>query len=116
MKSGGIHLAWCVSLIVCLIPSASSALDLYYNDVDAGLPGVGITPNGVWAWTAGPDAVFTDEVTETGGADGSQSFRQTTDATGAVGTSWYFVRGFGEQFAVFADQNTPIGRRSGGQQ
>jgi hypothetical protein len=51
--------------------------------------------------------VFTDEVTEFDGVGGTQSFRQTTDATAANGTSWYFVRGFG-QFSVWADENGPL--------
>lgn len=107
MKTGGIRSALCVAVIVCLSPSAGLALDLYLNNIDAGLPGPGLTPDGVWAWTSGPDAVFTNEVTSNGGVGGSQSFLQTTDATAAVGTSWYFVRGFG-QYSVYADQSTPL--------
>lgn len=107
MKSGGILAALWATILVCSTPSAGLALELYLNNIDAGLPGSGLTPDGVWAWTAGPDAVFTNEVTETGGVNGTQSFRQTTDATAAVGTSWYFVRGFG-QLAVWADESNPL--------
>jgi hypothetical protein len=107
MKSGGIFSAIWATILLCSSPSASLALELYYNNIDADLPGPGITPNGVWAWTSGENNVFTDEVTETGGVNGSQSFRQTTDSTAAQGTSWYFARGFG-QLAVFADQSTPL--------
>jgi len=107
MKSGGIRLALWAAILLCLSPSIGLALELYYNNVDAGLPGSGITPVGMWAWTSGPDAVFTDEVTETGGVGGTQSFRQTTDATAAFGTSWYFARGFG-QLAVWADASNPL--------
>ena len=108
MKAGGIRSAVIIAaLTVCASPSASLALDLYSNNVDAGLPGPGLTPDGVWAWTSGPDAIFTNEVTETGGVNGTQSFRQTTDATAAVGTSWYFVRGFG-QYSVGADDSNPL--------
>ena len=83
MKSGGIRSALFVALLVLVSPSASLALDLYFNNIDADLPGPGLTPDGVWAWTSGPDTIFTDEVTETGGVGGTQSFRQTTDATGS---------------------------------
>ena len=105
MKAGGIKLVVYVAFITCLNPGgASQALELYYNNIDADLFGEGIGPNGVWTWTAGPDAIFTDAVTESGGVGGTQSFLQTTDATAAVGTSWYFVRGFG-QWSVNADEN-----------
>jgi hypothetical protein len=107
MKSGGNRSALYVVVFIFLSPSASPALELYYNNIDADLPGQGITPNGLWAWTSGPDAIFTNEVTETGGVTGTQSFLQTTDASGAVGTSWYFTRGFG-QLAVWADENGPL--------
>ena len=84
-------------------------LDLYNNNVDADLSGTGITPNGVWTFAedGGRGSVFTNEVTETGGVGGSQSFRQTTDSTPALGTSYFFVRGFGS-FAVSADENNPL--------
>lgn len=107
MITRGFRLVAYIALITSLSPGVSPALELYYNSIDDSLPGMGITPDGVWAWTSGPDAVFTDEVTETGGVGGSQSFLQTTDATGAVGTSWYFTRGFG-QYAVYADQGGPL--------
>jgi hypothetical protein len=107
MKSDGNRLALFVVLLLCWSPCDSLALDIYYNNIDADLPGTNITPNGVWVWTAGPDAIFTNEVTASGGVGGTQSFLQTTDASGAVGTSWYFVRGFG-QLAVWADQSNPL--------
>jgi hypothetical protein len=53
MKPGGIRSALYVILFTGLSPCASQALDVYLNNVDADLPGPGITPNGVWAWTAG---------------------------------------------------------------
>jgi hypothetical protein len=107
MAMGGIKTIALTLVAVCALPSLCMALDLYSNNIDADLPGTGITPNGVWAWTSGPDSIFSDEVTVDGGVSGTQSFRQTTDATAAVGTSWYFVRGFG-QFSVFADENSPL--------
>jgi hypothetical protein len=107
MKIGGLRAASLALVGLCLLGGRAQAMDIYYNNIDADLPGTGITPNGVWAWTAGPDAVFTNEVTVDGGVNGSQSFRQTTDAAGAVGTSWFFVRGFG-QFSVWADENSPL--------
>lgn len=87
MNTGGFRLVAYIAFVTCLSPGASHALELYYNNVDSDLPGEGLTPNGVWAWTSGPDAVFADAVTENDGVSGTQSFRQTTDATGAVGTS-----------------------------
>jgi hypothetical protein len=107
MKIGGFRAASFVLIGLSLLGSRAPALELYSNNVDAGLPGPGLTPDGVWAWTSGPDAIFTDEVTETGGPDASQSFLQTTDATAANGTSWYFTRGFG-QFSVWADETGPL--------
>jgi hypothetical protein len=107
MKSGSFRAALLAVIGLHLLVCRAQALELYYNNVDAGLPGPGLTPDGVWAWTSGPDTVFTDEVTEFDGVGGTQSFRQTTDATAANGTSWYFVRGFG-QFSAWADENTPL--------
>jgi hypothetical protein len=80
-----------------------SAVDLYFNDIEAATPGTGVRPDGFYEFHGdGGNVVLTEEVTAADGVGGSKSYRQTINSTGAP----YFYSGFGQYAVDFSNMPT----------